>query len=104
MGVKNEPPADDDKLGGGGNVQTACDKVLMAVNLARKNPNILLIAVFEMAFGFATAYMNFYVNAQIVKKSLGDDYLGIMAAITPLTAALLSFPFRRSRNASAKGN
>ncbi|GAB5359135.1 hypothetical protein AAMO2058_000518500 [Amorphochlora amoebiformis] len=69
------------------------DRLSQAGKLLLTNSKMRWIAGFEIAFGFATSFINFYINGTIVKKALGKDNIGYMTAIIPATATLMSFPY-----------
>lgn len=64
----------------------------LALRLNVQNSQILLLAPVNMAFGLSTAYIIFHLNGDIVIAALGKANIGLLAAISPLTCALLSPP------------
>mmetsp|Transcript_153 Transcript_153/g.335 ORF Transcript_153/g.335 Transcript_153/m.335 type:complete len:428 (+) Transcript_153:119-1402(+) len=55
-----------------------------------KDPAIFLIGGLNLTFGFSAALMNGYVNGEFTAKQLGSFAVAMLAALTSLTAALVS--------------
>ena len=70
-----------------------CKKLRLATDLWRRNRLIKLLTPLNIAFGLTLSFTNIYVNGTSVKNAIGADNVGYAAAISPGTAALLSFPF-----------
>lgn len=51
-----------------------------------------LLLPYQVCFGFSSGLINTYVTAVIVKESLGDGYIGLLAGISTLTAVLMAAP------------
>lgn len=68
-------------------------KVMLAVDLLRKDRKMQLLAPMNMTFGFTAAFINYFVNGTPVKAAIGESNIGYMAAVTPGIATLLSIPF-----------
>mmetsp|Transcript_17003 Transcript_17003/g.28226 ORF Transcript_17003/g.28226 Transcript_17003/m.28226 type:complete len:488 (+) Transcript_17003:114-1577(+) len=68
-------------------------KVTAALQLLYKDPKMKYMIGLNAVFGFAGAFLNSYVNGQIVTVALDDQdshYVGVLSAWMALTAALLS--------------
>jgi MFS family permease len=62
-----------------------------------------LITPYQISFGLSSGLMNYYVNGFIVKTYIGDGYIGILAAIATITAALSAFPYTWLANTPSLG-
>jgi MFS family permease len=68
-------------------------KVTAALQLLTKDPKMKYMIGLNAVFGFAGAFLNSYVNGQVVSAALDDDgsrYVGFLSSWMALTAALLS--------------
>lgn len=68
-------------------------KVTAALQLLAKDPKMKYMIGLNAVFGFAGAFLNSYVNGQVVTAALDDEksrYVGALSAWMALTAALLS--------------
>eukprot|EP01061_Rhynchopus_euleeides_P027404 TRINITY_DN44572_c0_g1_i1.p1 TRINITY_DN44572_c0_g1~~TRINITY_DN44572_c0_g1_i1.p1 ORF type:complete len:530 (+),score=218.15 TRINITY_DN44572_c0_g1_i1:88-1590(+) len=72
-------------------------KMLVAINLMRAQPKILLIGLFNIQFGFTSSYLNSYVTGTVIKDSpdLGKDKVGYFVSMIALTATIMSMPLTR---------
>ena len=73
--------------------KTLLHKASLAGNLLLSDSRIGLLYPLNIAFGFIAAFMNEYVNGGPLKKAIGSSNIGLMAAVTPGVATLLSFPY-----------
>ena len=72
-------------------------KVLVAIDLMRREPKIILLGAFNVQFGFTAAYLNSYVTGTVIKDSgeLGKDKVGYFVSMIALTAAAMSMPLTK---------
>ena len=49
-----------------------------------------MLVPFQIAFGFMSSLLNFYVNGKLAVDAVGSDNVAFLNAITPAVAALLS--------------
>lgn len=68
------------------------DKLMAALRLW-PDPKIWLMSFTNLTFGFCAAFMNGYVNSNYAKANFGASFVGFLAAITALVAALGSKAF-----------
>ena len=80
--------AEPSELGVGGS-----RKAISAVQLMRRDPKLLLMAPTQMAFGFAAAEQNGWVNGVAVKEGIGGQNIGYLIALSTAVAALASALF-----------
>jgi MFS family permease len=72
-------------------------KITLALNLWAIDSRMAFLTPINIAFGFTTAYINNYVNTFL--DTPGSDrkatpgWSGLVLAVTPATATLLSFPY-----------
>jgi len=74
-----------------------------AVTSLWSDPLIWLLSPTNLTFGFAAAFMNGYVNANFASKELDKAVVGLLAAITAATAAVLGQAFGLLSSAAGKG-
>jgi hypothetical protein len=66
-------------------------RLLIAVELLRRpNRYMLLLAPFQIAFGFMSALLIVFINGSVAKDDVGTDAIGYLTAILAGVAALLS--------------
>jgi len=68
------------------------------IQLLVSNPKMKYMIGMIAVFGFASAYLNSYVNSEVVPLALGrgdSKYIGVLSAWVPLTAAIASLLLRR---------
>eukprot|EP01059_Diplonema_ambulator_P032789 TRINITY_DN65_c1_g1_i13.p1 TRINITY_DN65_c1_g1~~TRINITY_DN65_c1_g1_i13.p1 ORF type:complete len:531 (+),score=109.88 TRINITY_DN65_c1_g1_i13:62-1594(+) len=70
-------------------------KALVATELARNQPKIILVGIINIAFGFTSAYLNSYVTGTVIKDGLGKDKIGYFVSIIPLVATIMSMPLSK---------
>lgn len=64
-------------------------KLLATVSLW-KDPLIWILSPTNLAFGFMSAFMNGFVNSNVARRELGREYVGVLSAVTVLTAVAVS--------------
>eukprot|EP00416_Gambierdiscus_australes_P020384 CAMPEP_0171063600 /NCGR_PEP_ID=MMETSP0766_2-20121228/5769_1 /TAXON_ID=439317 /ORGANISM="Gambierdiscus australes, Strain CAWD 149" /LENGTH=440 /DNA_ID=CAMNT_0011519535 /DNA_START=49 /DNA_END=1367 /DNA_ORIENTATION=+ len=74
-----------------------------AVTSLWSDPTIWLLAPTNLAFGFSAAFMNGFVNSRFTSAELGPSAVGVLAATTAATAALLARPFATLSRLRGKG-
>ena len=54
-----------------------------------------LIVPFQIAFGFASSFVPYYVFGTVItdSPSLGEGYVGILSALVVFIGAIMSMPF-----------
>jgi len=68
-----------------------CTKITAAVQLLRSDPKMKYMVGFNAAFGFTGAFLNSFVNGQVVPVVMGSaDDVGLLVAVHGCTAALCS--------------
>ena len=66
-------------------------RLLIAVELLRRpNRYMLLLAPFQIAFGFMSALLIVFINGSVAKDDVGTDAIGYLTAVLAGVAALLS--------------
>lgn len=81
-------------------------KVTATLRLLRKDPKMKYMIGLNAAFGFSGAFLNSYVNGEVVRVALNDDeskYVGILSAMVAVVAALCSLIFGRISQQVGKG-
>ena len=68
-------------------------KANSAVQLMRRDPKLLLMAPTQLAFGFAAAEQNGWVNGVAVTQGIGGQNIGYLIALSTAVAALASALF-----------
>ena len=84
-----KPDADDDD-------SSAFRKATVAAELLRYDPKMKHMIGFNALFGFASAFLNSYVNGQVLPVALDDPdskYVGILASTVSIVAAVASLLF-----------
>jgi MFS family permease len=67
-------------------------KLWAALILLRDDPTMRYLIAFNVAYSFAAAFLNSFVNGQVVAAVLRDDsYVGLLTAFHGLVAALAAF-------------
>lgn len=62
-----------------------------------------LLMSYQISFGLSSGLMNYFVNGFIVKPYIGDGYIGILSAISTITAASIAIPYAYISNKSSSG-
>ena len=78
-------------------------KVTAAGQLLWKDPKMKYMIGLNAVFGFASAFLNSYVNGEVVPMALNDPdskFVGILSAWASATAALMSMVFGRIAHSS----
>ena len=78
-------------------------KVTAAGQLLWKDPKMKYMIGLNAVFGFASAFLNSYVNGEVVPVALNDPdskFVGILSAWGSATAALMSMVFGRIAHSS----
>lgn len=106
--VRNYPNNDDDESNNLNVAGTASIfyKVTAAGQLLWKDPKMKYMIGMNAVFGFSAAFMNSYVNGQVVPVALNDPdskYIGILSSWVPITAAGMSLVFGRIAPRTGKG-
>ena len=81
-------------------------KVTAAAQLLFTDPKMKYLVGLNAAFGFASSFMNSYVNGQVVPVALNDPdskYVGILGSWVPTVAAAMSLLFGRIAPRIGKG-
>jgi hypothetical protein len=76
-------------------------KVTAALQLLRKDPKMRYMIGLNAVFGFASAFLNSFVNSEVVRVVFHDSqtrYIGMLSAWTSAVAAALSLAFGRIPN------
>jgi MFS family permease len=65
-----------------------------AASLVQSDIRLALIMPYQLAFGFASSFVPFYVFGVIVSdsNSLGGDWVGLLSAVVTLTGASMGLP------------
>jgi MFS family permease len=66
-------------------------KYLTTTLLLTDNSKMILMFMFNAAFGFFSSLNNFYLGGVVVTDTIGEEYVGFLSAVTSLVAALFSF-------------
>ena len=91
--VYNYPPSTDDAA----TTSTIFYKVTAAGQLLWKDPKMKYMIGLNAVFGFASAFLNSYVNGQVVPIALvnGERYIGVLSSWVSAVAAGMSLVFGR---------
>mmetsp|Transcript_5575 Transcript_5575/g.7420 ORF Transcript_5575/g.7420 Transcript_5575/m.7420 type:complete len:460 (+) Transcript_5575:36-1415(+) len=81
---------------------SAVDRLAQAAKLLTTDSRMKWISGFEIMFGMASSFLNFYINGTIIKSALGKKNIGYMAAVVPATATLLAVPYSKLTNITGK--
>mmetsp|Transcript_1996 Transcript_1996/g.5241 ORF Transcript_1996/g.5241 Transcript_1996/m.5241 type:complete len:355 (+) Transcript_1996:200-1264(+) len=87
---------DDDDAGGGGSAFFR--KATVAVKLLVEDPKMKHMIGLNASFGFASAFLNSYVNGQVLPVALDDpdsEYVGVLTSTVSVVAAGMSLVFGR---------
>ena len=68
------------------------DKLVIAFKLLKTDPKIWLMLPTNASFGFAAAFLTYYVNGKVTKPAVGEANIGYLTAIIAALAAALSMP------------
>jgi len=94
-----EPPIAPDEKGR----ESVCTTLAAAATLNWRDPTILLLAPFNLSFGFMSALVNQLLNDELASDVLGTSSIGVLTSITVGVAALIALPLAGQRFANAKG-
>ena len=59
------------------------------------NRQLQLLMPYQVCFGLSSGFVSAYVTAKVVSPYLGDGYIGLMSALSTLTAFSLAWPYAR---------
>ncbi|GAX22536.1 hypothetical protein FisN_14Hh159 [Fistulifera solaris] len=82
-------------------VQSVWWKITAALQLLRKDPKMRYMIGLNAVFGFASAFLNSYVNSEVVRVVLHDSQtrsIGLLSAWTSAVAATMSLAFGKITN------
>lgn len=70
------------------------------VSLVVSDNKLALMIPFQIAFGFASSYVPFYIFGTVIgdSDSLGGTYIGLLSAIIVLTGAIIAIPASKVAN------
>lgn len=73
-------------------------------NLLIEDVRLSLMIPFQVAFGFTSSFVPFYIFGTVIAKSddLGSTYVGLLSAIIVLTGSLMAVPSAYVSNAIGK--
>jgi MFS family permease len=103
--VYNYPPSSSDDGDDTAATSTIFYKVTAAGQLLWKDPKMKYMIGLNAVFGFAAAFLNSYVNGQVVPIALenGDKYIGVLSSWVSAVAAGMSLVFGRLGPTLGKG-
>ncbi|RYH24037.1 hypothetical protein EON65_17125 [archaeon] len=84
-------------------IHSVCMQLTTVGRTLLTNPKLCLLLPYQLCFGFSVGLLDTYVNGVIVSKYIGDGYIGLLAGITTLTAALLASPYSLCANRLSDG-
>lgn len=96
--VHDYPRPDDDDNDGDRGDDKVFRKATVAARLLREDPKMKHMIGLNAAFGFASAFLNSYVNGQVLPVSLNDPdsrYVGVLTSTVAIVAAGMSLVFGR---------
>lgn len=70
-------------------------KVTAAAQMLWRDPKMKYMIGLNAVFGFASAFLNSYVNGEVVPVALDAKYIGVLSAWVSATAAFMSMVFGR---------
>lgn len=79
-----------------GSNESAFRKATVAAKLLRDDPKMKYMIGFNAVFGFTSAFLNSYVNGQVLPVALDDPdskYVGILTSTVSIVAAIMSLLF-----------
>eukprot|EP00549_Striatella_unipunctata_P005632 CAMPEP_0118703568 /NCGR_PEP_ID=MMETSP0800-20121206/18644_1 /TAXON_ID=210618 ORGANISM="Striatella unipunctata, Strain CCMP2910" /NCGR_SAMPLE_ID=MMETSP0800 /ASSEMBLY_ACC=CAM_ASM_000638 /LENGTH=273 /DNA_ID=CAMNT_0006605145 /DNA_START=12 /DNA_END=833 /DNA_ORIENTATION=+ len=80
------------------------EKITVALKVLVENPKMKYMIGLNALFGFAAAFLNSYVNGEVVYSVLGsDDKVGSLNALTAASAAVSSLAFGKLAQYTGKG-
>ena len=88
--VYNFPNEDDETDSSAADI---FNKVTAAVQLLWKDPKMKHMVGLNAVFGFASAFLNSYVNGQVLPVALDEKYIGVLSAWVSGVAAIMSLVF-----------
>lgn len=76
------------------NVEIIFINSVAAIQLVSTDPALALLVPFQIAFGFASSFLPFYVLGTVIGKSktIGATYLGFLSAIIVLVGCIIAIP------------
>ena len=77
---------------------------IAAGKLVWEDPRLALMIPFQIAFGFCSSFVPYYVFGTIISGSenLGSTYVGLLSAVIVLTGAAIALPSAWAANAIGK--
>jgi len=81
-------------------------KVTVALHLLIRDPKMKYMIGLNAVFGFTSAFLNSYVNGQVLPVALNDPnskYVGVLGSLVPIVAAAMSLLFGRIGPIIGKG-
>ena len=101
---KTDNNTDDDDNGEG----SAFRKATVAIKLLREDPKMKYMIGLNAVFGFTSAFLNSYVNGQVLPVALDDPdskYVGILTSTVSVVAAVMSLLFGKiGASSGSSGN
>ncbi len=85
-----KPQREDDDPEGG-----LCSRAMAGIRLFRSDVRVLLLAPFNLSFGFILAFMNYYVSGVLATEAFGKEKIGEIVSIKPAVACILSLVYSR---------
>lgn len=74
--------------------ETVTNNSIAAGRLVVEDPRLALVIPFQIAFGFCSSFVPYYVFGTIIgdSSSLGSTYVGLLSAVIVLTGAVTAIP------------
>lgn len=91
--IYNYPKTENDN---GDTNESAFRKATVAAKLLQDDPKMKYMIGFNAVFGFTSAFLNSYINGQILPVALDDPdskYVGILTSTVSIVAAIMSLVF-----------
>lgn len=84
--------------------ETVASNVGAAGRLSYEDPRLALLLPFQIAFGFASSFVPYYVFGTVIagSDSLGGTYVGLLSAVIVLTGASMAIPAAWAANKFGK--
>jgi MFS family permease len=101
--VKKDPIEEDNQRKGTPTLADAFYKATAALRLLAKDPKMKYMIGINAAFGFAGAFLNSFVNGEVVPLVLSEAYVGLLVAIHVGAAAVCSVVFAYLAKYTGKG-
>lgn len=77
-------------------------KISLALSFLSTNRKMQYLVPFEITFGFISAYVNNYVNGNVLEAAIGTGNVGYMSSVLPGVATVLSLPYSKLANVIGK--